>query len=490
MRRSAGILMPVSSLPSNQGIGDFGKHAFRLIDAFHEQHVHIWQILPLHPIGYGNSPYQPLSSFAGDEIYISLDGLVELNLIKQSSIKSFQKFSTKVDYTAVRKFKLPYFVKAYKNFKDNIASYKSDFNQFREEAFWLFSYSVFISMKKQNNMKSWLEWPIEQKDWINKKGYDLEHISDNILYEQFIQFIFYKQWNKIKQYANERDIKIMGDIPFYVGIDSADVWQNREDFILDKDGYPIVVAGVPPDYFSEIGQRWGNPIYNYKRMKLKNYDFLIKRLQWNAIQYDMLRLDHFRAFDTYWEIDARCQSATEGVWKEGIGYDFFEKARERIKGLSLVVEDLGDLREDVHYLRDYYNWIGMQVLQFNMDAKLLKKATKENLILYSGTHDNDTIMGFHQCLSTNRKLSLRRFFRKMKYSDRNFADLVIQYCLDSNAKMVVIPMQDILGLDSNTRTNTPSTLGSPNWEWKLSNLKAFYERNETIKTWIINSNRK
>ena len=489
MERTTGILMPISSLPGNQGIGDFGKHTFRLIDAISKQNIRIWQILPLNPVGYGNSPYQPFSTYAGDDVYISVDTLADYGLLKQSSIRNYNKFSERVDFEGVRQFKAPYLKKAYKNFLKMYDEFAQEYQLFYSTAEWLYPYAVFITLKKHNNMKSWIEWPKEQREWINNRKFSLEEYEDEINYEQFLQFIFYKQWNDVKTYANEHGVQIMGDLPFYIGLDSADVWQNQNEFLLDSKGNPTHVAGVPPDYFSEDGQRWGNPIYNWKQMQRNHYDLWIHRLAWNEQQYDILRLDHFRAFDTYWQIPADCPTAKVGEWVLGPAYDFFDEVYRRLPNIRIVAEDLGDLRKQVGTLRDHYNLMGMEVVSFELQPKLLKKPRKEHVVLYTGTHDNDTLEGYYQTLSSNRRIALRRFFHNCGYENRTFHELVIRYCLDSEAKVVILPMGDILGLKSNGRINAPGTIGSPNWEWKLKNLKEFYAYLPTLGEWIKNSNR-
>lgn len=489
MKRKAGILMPVSALPSNQGIGDFGKHCYRIIDALSKQHVHIWQILPLNPVGYGNSPYQPFSSYAGDELYISVDTLADYGLLKQSSVRNYNKFSESVDYQGVREFKLPYLKKAYKTFKKYYGEYEQEYLAFCEKAFWLSNYAVFITLKKQNDMACWLDWPAEQRCWIQNHAYSLKNLEEQIQYEMFLQFIFYKQWNSIKQYANAHDIEIMGDIPFYVGVDSCDVWENQQDFLLDSDARPTVVAGVPPDYFSKTGQLWGNPIYHWKQLKKENYEFWIRRLAWNAEHFDLIRIDHFRAFDTYWVIPAQSTTAINGEWELGPAYEFFDVLFARLPDIHIVVEDLGELRKQVGKLRDYYHLTGMNVAQFEMEVKLLKRPRKENVIMYSSTHDNDTLEGYYQDLDANKKIALRRFFHNCGYDNRTFHELVIRYCLDSNAAMAIIPAQDILGLKKEGRMNLPGTIGSPNWEWKVKNLKEFYDLLPELGEWISSSNR-
>lgn len=489
MERRTGILMPISSLPGNQGIGDFGKHTYRLIDAISKQHIKIWQILPLNALGYGNSPYQPLSSYAGDEIYISVDTLADYGLLKQSSIRNYNKFSERVDYEGVRAFKAPYLKKAYKTFLKMYDEFEQEYQLFTSTADWLYPFAVFITLKKHNDMAPWTEWPEDEKTWIHNRKLSLKKFEDEIRYEQFIQFIFYKQWKDIKDYANAHGIQIMGDIPFYVGLDSADVWQNQEDFLLDEKGNPTSVAGVPPDYFSADGQRWGNPLYNWKQMKKEHYDFWMRRLAWNDQYFDIIRLDHFRAFDTYWKIPAECPTAVDGEWMIGPAYDFFDELYHRMPDIQIVAEDLGDLRKQVGKLRDHYHLLGMNVVQFELVPKLLKRKRRDHVILYTGTHDNDTLEGYYQELTQNRRIALRRYFHNCGYDNRTFHELVIRYCLDSNACTVILQAQDILGLKSEGRINTPSTIGSPNWEWKVKNLKEFYSLLPQLGEWIKDSSR-
>lgn len=489
MERNTGILLPISSLPSNQGIGDFGKHTYRFIDAISKQHINIWQILPFQSLGYGNSPYQPLSSYAGDEVFISVDTLADYGLLKQSSIRNYNKFSEYVDFDGVRKFKAPYLRKAYKTFLKMQNEFASEYQMFCSTSDWLYPYAVFITLKKHNAMECWIKWPKEQRDWIKNRKFSMKKYEDDIQYEQFIQFIFYKQWSDIKKYANEHNVKIMGDVPFYVGLDSVDVWQNQEDFLLDANGKPTSVAGVPPDYFSDSGQRWGNPLYNWKQLKKERYDFWMQRLSWNAQHFDIIRLDHFRAFDTYWKIPAECPTAKEGEWVLGPAYDFFDELYAQMPDIHLIAEDLGELRKQVLKLRDYYHLQGMRVIQFELVPKLLKKNQPEHVVLYTGTHDNDTLEGYYQNLSQNRKIALRRYFHNYGFDNRTFHELVIRHCLANNAETVMLQVQDILGLKSEARINTPSTIGSPNWEWKLKNLKEVYALLPKIGEWMKESDR-
>lgn len=489
MERKTGILLALSSLPGNQGIGDLGLHAMRFIDAIAKHGIKVWQVLPFNAVGYGNSPYQPYSSYAGDHLYINLDRLAEYGLLKQSSIRNFNKFVDRVDYKGAREFKQYYFNRAYKAFKKNFGEFQEEYDAFCANTPWLEGYAVFMAFRHANDEQCWTKWPNEFKHYCRDFQVDLEPFGEVIFYEKFMQFMFYKQWNEIKEYANQKGIEIMGDIPFYVGLDSADVWEFQDQFQLDEEGNPTVVAGVPPDYFSETGQRWGNPIYNWNKMKKDKYTFWLDRLRWNKEHFDIIRIDHFRAFDTYWKINAECETAVDGEWVLGPAYDFFDEVYRQIPDINIVVEDLGDLRKQVLKLRDDYNLMGMNIIQFEMTPKQLKKDRKEHVIVYTGTHDNQTIEGYYRNLSANERIALRRFFHNRGYDDRSFVDLTIRYCLDSKAELVILPAQDILELKDDARMNTPSTVGSPNWEWKLKNLKKLLPRLEKLHQWIKESNR-
>ena len=313
MERKSGILLALSSLPGNQGIGDMGKSAYTFVDLLAKNGIKIWQLLPLHPLGYGNSPYQPYSTYAGEELYINIDQLAEWGLLKMSSIRNFRKFKETVSYQEVREFKEPYLRKAYRYFKKYPALFQADYEQFCETSAWLETYAMFRALKKQNQERCWVEWSEKDKNWIKTREVRKD-LADEAAYHKFLQFVFYKQWTALKRYANHKNVQVMGDMPIYVGLDSADVWENRHDFCLDAHGNPTSVAGVPPDYFSPYGQRWGNPIYQWNRLKKDRYDFWVRRLSWAKQQFDMIRIDHFRAFDTYWKIPASCETAVEGEW--------------------------------------------------------------------------------------------------------------------------------------------------------------------------------
>ena len=465
--RRAGILTAISSLPSKYGIGDLGEEAYKFIDIIVESGFRVWQILPINPVGYGNSPYQPYSSYAGDDIYISLDLLVEEGLLKSEELESFNENSNKVDYDNVRRFKNKYLKLAYERSKENNLLLE-DINKFKSENDWVYKYAVFITLKKLNDLSIWLEWPNEQKLFVDNKNYDINKHSEEINYEVFVQYMFYKQWFKLKEYANNKNIKIMGDIPIYVGIDSADVWWNKESFLLDDKCNPSFIAGVPPDYFSETGQRWGNPIYDWDYLKNNNFSFWIERLKWSNSIFDIIRIDHFRAFDTYWKIPASCPTAVEGEWVEAPGYELFDEIYKQIPNIKIIAEDLGDLRPEVLELRDHYNLSGMLIMQFELESDNKICLNSKKTIVYTGTHDNQTTLGWYKGLNERQRKNVRN--KLMRYKDRLYTDKIVHLCLDSMADLVIIPIQDFIRLDDSARINTPGTVGAPNWEWKLSSF--------------------
>ena len=464
--REAGVLMPVASLPSDYGVGDFGKYSYQFIDLLKKSNMHIWQILPLNPLGYGESPYQPYSSFAGDELYIDLEKLYKDGLLEELP-PAFRKGSIKISYQEVRSYKEKYLRQAFQRFVPD-----RDYEEFTKQE-WVYLYAVYLTFKKKNQMKGWNEWQEEHKNWISSRSFDESVYKDDIRYEMFIQYEFYCQWLSLKQYANDAGIQVMGDLPFYVGIDSLDVWANQEDFLLDKDGHPIFIAGVPPDYFSRTGQRWGNPIYNWEYIKEDGFRFWLNRIGYNARLFDIIRIDHFRAFDTYWKIPASCETAIEGEWIEAPGYELFNQFFETFPGIHIVAEDLGDMRPEVYQLRDNYGLKGMKIIQFTFDPLESNNnfTDRENMIVYTGTHDNETILGWfeNQSGQVQRETDLELY--SLGYDTGSITHRFIRYTLDNIADMAIIPVQDILELGNEGRLNTPGTLGSPNWEWKLDCLE-------------------
>lgn len=466
--RRAGVLLPVFSLPGTLGIGDLGLSAYTWVDMLFESGASLWQILPLNPVGYGNSPYQTYSSFAGDEIYISIEDLYK-DLGLEIDIEPIS--NDKVDYEKVISVKESYLKGAYKHFSKN-----TEYKNFIKRAYWLDEYVEFITLKKQNMMKSWLEWA------------DFKLDESQMDYERFVQYIFDKQWHKLKNYANNKEIQIVGDLPIYLGHDSAEVYNHPELFTLNKDGSPRLVAGVPPDYFSETGQLWGNPLYDWIKVAENNYKLWIDRLSWNQSMFDVIRLDHFRAFDTFWVIDAKEKTAKEGEWRLGPAHSFFNNMYKAIPNLNIVVEDLGELRPEVLELRDDFNLMGMRIIQFALEKHEMKKNKNlnSNLLAYTGTHDNPPIKAIVDKMSLKSKIQLSI---KLPLFSRRLYETISYYCLSLNSDWAFLPVQDILGYGEESRLNIPGTVGSPNWQWKLKDFNYLQIKMQTFKKMVYRSNR-
>lgn len=479
MDRKAGLLFPISALPSRYGVGDFGKEAFQLIDMMKQASIRIWQILPLNPLGYGNSPYQPLSSHAGDEIYISLDLLCEEGLLDLKDIKKFDNMCEHVNYQAIRKLKDTLFLKAFNRFN------KSDeFMEFVNSQEWIFDYAIFRVFKKNQEDKPWTEWNDEYKYFDSNNLKFLEQFQDEIDYQLFLQFYFFKQWNALREYAHKNNIKIIGDMPIYVGLDSDDVWKNQKCFLLNQDGKPTFVAGVPPDYFSKFGQRWGNPLYNWEYLKQHQFYFWVNRMRAATSLYDVVRIDHFRAFDTYWKIPERESTAVVGEWVEAPGYDLFDTLYQEIPHLSLLAEDLGELRQEVYDLRDYYHLKGMYVFQFHYNQFF----DFNKVVVYTGTHDNDTLVGWLESLPQDEYEKIQKFLEI--YQEKEDYQKIIHYCLDTKANEVIIPVWDIMGCGTQSRFNVPGKIGSPNWEYHLPSFDDFESYLVIYQNMIESSHRK
>ena len=482
--RVAGILMPVASLPSKDGVGSFGREAYEFVDMLAKMQIGIWQILPLNPLGYGNSPYQPFSSYAGDELYVDLGLLEEEGYLKGGREPYESERPDRIDYELARQYKTTYLRNAYEDFYAKSWQEK-DFQAFREME-WVYPYAVFIALKKQNSLKCWNEWPKEQQDWILDHKYDIGHLKEEIQYQMFVQYMFYKQWRSLKQYANSKNVRIMGDVPFYVGIDSLDVWGHREDFLLDDQWQPTVVAGVPPDYFSETGQRWGNPIYHWENLQKNNFAFWVNRLKYMSRLCDIIRIDHFRAFDTYWEVQASCDTAVDGEWVEAPGYEFFDELYRQMPDIRIVAEDLGDIRPEVLTLRDHYDLPGMNIAEFSV---LSPDVEKENQLIYTGTHDNQTVKGWYASLEQKTKRKIRGKMAAYGLKRESISKKMLRFVYESRANMAIVPLMDILGLDDEARLNTPGTVGSPNWEWKLTDFKALRKKMAFVKELVLQSGR-
>lgn len=480
-KRQAGLLMPISALPNRHGIGDFGPETVTFLRMVKKSGFAIWQILPLSPIGYGHSPYQPFSSLAIDEMYISLDELGQDGLLDY--VPSFHQNAKRIDYEKVKAFKERYlrkaFTKAMRNDTKFVTKLRHRMSKYHE-------YAVFMALKKTNDNRAWNEWNEQEKQWINTHA-DLSTHQMEIDYQLFLQSILVKQWHKIKKKAHALGLAIIGDLPFYVGHDSVDCYMNQQYFFLDERGLPKLISGVGPDYFSKTGQRWGNPIYNFTALKANQYRFLIERIKNCGEIYDYIRLDHFRAFDTYYVIEAKEKTAEHGEWKLGPSYDFFNQLDEHFDLSRIIAEDLGALRPEVLVLRDHYQFPGMDIMQFNIFENQLKHHSKCNYY-YIGTHDNDTLKGWYSQLDTLQRKRLRAILRQENVSG-DIYEQMIKYALHQPNYVCVLFLADLLKLDNQARINKPGIIDDVNWTYRLQSLASFAAIVHKARAWIKESQR-
>ena len=471
IKRSSGILLHVSSLPGKYGIGDVGQNAYKWVDFLESIGTKYWQILPLNPTGYGNSPYQGLSAFSGNPLFIDLDDLIELGLLRKNELGTLPKFPLrKVNFKKVTSWKTEKLRKAFMVFSGNINhDLNVEFNEFKKvRASWLKDYSLFMALREEYQTVSWNHWPdslrMREKESLQKF---IIAKNEKIEFHQFLQFIFSRQWGKLKKYTNSRGIQLIGDIPIFVGYDCADVWARPQLFQLDENLKPAAVAGVPPDFFSETGQLWGNPLYDWKAHKKEGYAWWITRIKETLKTVDLIRLDHFRGFAGYYRIPAESKTALEGNWISGPGKDFFDILEKELGNLPFIAEDLGVIKPDVLELRDYYRFPGMRILQFAFGGDgshiYLPYNYPENCVAYTGTHDNNTSRGWYQSATEKEREFCARY---LGYHTRDIAHEMIRAVWQSCAAIAIAPMQDFLRLGSFARMNTPSSVGG-NWEWRM-----------------------
>lgn len=468
MRRS-GVLLPVTSLPSRFGIGTFSKEAYAFVDFLEEAGQKLWQILPLGPTGYGDSPYQAFSTFAGNPYLIDLEELIENGWLTEEECENTDWGGSKsyVDYEKMYQGRFPLLRKAYHN--SHIAE-NAEFIKFCDENdWWLSDYALFMAIKDSQGGISFLEWdaPLKLRDpeAMNRCRHEL---SDEICFWQFLQFLFAKQWQALKAYANGKGISIIGDIPIYVALDSADTWAHPELFQLSEGCVPKAVAGVPPDAFSATGQLWGNPLYDWEYHKKTGYDWWISRIGYSYRLYDIVRVDHFRGFEAYFSIPYGDDTAVNGHWEKGPDFELFAALKMKLGKKEMIAEDLGVITPPVRRMIKKCGYPGMKVLQFafdSHDSEYLPHNYDKNCIVYTGTHDNQTTRGWYE--ENNRKVQkyIRDYLRVK--SGKDVVEAMIAAAMSSTAETAVIPMQDWLGLGREARINFPSTLGD-NWKWRLT----------------------
>lgn len=471
--RKSGVLLPVASLPGKYGIGTFSKNAYHFLDCLKAAGQSYWQILPLGPTGYGDSPYQSFSTYAGNPYFIDLETLIEEGYLTRAECRKydFGKNSRYIDYEKIYLSRFAVLRIAYE--RSGIAENK-DFQRFiSENAFWLDDYALYMAVKNSFGGISFIEWDedIRLRKPETMAAYRRKYRME-IEFYQFQQYLFAKQWSALKAYANSLDIKIIGDIPIYVAFDSADTWANPKLFQVDKDGKPFAVAGCPPDAFSATGQLWGNPLYAWEYHKKTGYDWWIKRIAHCFRLYDVVRVDHFRGFDEYYAIPYGDKTAEHGNWKKGPGIDIFKALNKALGELDIIAEDLGFLTPSVLKLVKDTGYPGMKVLQFAFDSReesdYLPHNYSQNAIVYTGTHDNDTLQGWYKVLSKPDKKLSKQYINNADHPAEEIHWDFIRLAMSSVAKLCIIPMQDYLGLGSQARMNIPSTLGN-NWRWRMEN---------------------
>ena len=468
LERGAGILLPISSLPSPYGIGSLGKEAYEFVDRLKEAGQRYWQVLPIGPTSYGDSPYQSFSSFAGNPYFIDFDILIHEGLLTQEEVDAYSWYDQldDIDYARLYRQRFEVLRKAYGRSKHETSKQYAEF--LTENENWLPDYALYMAVKADHENKEWLSWEepvLKREETALRKC--REQLHDEIGFYMFLQFKFDEQWKTLKSYANRHGISLIGDIPIYVALDSADVWANPGQFYLDENLDPIDVSGCPPDAFSADGQLWGNPLFRWDAMKKDGYTWWTKRIKAMSELYDVVRIDHFRGFDSYYAIPAKDKTARNGEWREGPGMDLFNALEKKLGRLNIIVEDLGYLTPSVKQLLKDTGFPGMKLIQFAFDSReesdYLPHTYQKNCVVYTGTHDNDTIIGWFKTAPKESVKYAKEYLRLNKEEGYNWGTMkAVWGCVGD---MAIVPMQDILGIGSEGRMNTPSTLGM-NWKWR------------------------
>lgn len=466
--RYSGVIMHISSLPNKYGIGKMGKEAYEFVDWLKAAGQHYWQILPLSPTSCGDSPYQSFSIFAGNPYFIDIEALEKQGLLKADEYNNIKWIREEeyVDYSIIYENIWGVLRKAFSRFKPD-----AEYNKFcKENASWLESYGLFMALKEENDGKAWYDWEWELvmcRPFAMQEA--RERLHDEIEFYSFLQFEFFSQWSKLKKYANENGIEIIGDIPIYCALDSVDVWQNPSLFDLDEDKKPVNVAGCPPDSFAPQGQLWGNPVYDWAIMKEQSYKWWVNRIAFASKLYDVVRIDHFRGFDTFYAIPAENETAEHGEWKKGCGSDLFKQVKKELGDIKIIAEDLGFITESVRKMLDECGFPGMKMMQFGFDPNAQSEYLpcnfkSPNCVAYTGTHDSDTILGWYNSCGDYYKDYIRDYIGANDAEDVNWK--FIHTCFTSIADTAITQMQEVLSLGSEGRMNTPSTCGL-NWRWRM-----------------------
>ncbi len=470
-KRASGVLMHISCLPGAYGIGTLGDEAYKFVDFLRQAGQTYWQILPVCPVGHGNSPYQSFSSFAGNPLFIDPQKLAEDGYLTADELEGFKAFGkeSRVDFAEVEESRAAMFAAVYPRF---MADPPADFAAFcAENADWLEDYALFMAIREAQGdlpLQQW-ETPVRTRQATTLSAWRVKS-EKRVRYHKMLQYFFYRQWAALKAYANDNGIYIIGDLPIYVSADSADVWASAHLFMLDDNGCPTVVAGCPPDAFSEDGQLWGNPVYDWRMMRLSGYRWWLKRLAAGRRLYDVIRIDHFRAFADYYTIPATAETAREGVWQPGPGLRFWRAVKKRLGDIPIIAEDLGFLTKKVFQLVEDTGFPGMKVLQFAFDPSgksvYLPQYYSKNCVVYTGTHDNDTVRGWVDSADPKEVVFARQYLGVQDGED--LREKLLVAALASVANTCILTVQDLCGLGSEARMNTPSTVGADNWSWRLT----------------------
>ena len=472
MKRASGILLPVASLPSKYGIGCFSKEAYAFIDKLVEAGQSYWQILPLSPTSYGDSPYQSFSSFAGNPYFIDPDALVEEGVLTEEECESFDFGSNPVQIDYEKQYRQRFLLLRLAYERSNIAQ-NPDFIRFMEQnADWLEDYALFMAVKQRFGGAAWSEWAEDiKKRWSFALDYYRRECYFDIEFYKYLQFVFQKQWSRLKRYANEKGIRIIGDIPIYVAFDSSDAWAHPEMFQFDGEYCPTAVAGCPPDAFAETGQLWGNPLYRWDYHRQTGSHWWCRRMEHCFSLYDVVRIDHFRGFDEYYSIPWGDETAEHGHWEKGPGMELFWALRARLGEQEIIAEDLGFLTESVMRLLEESGYPGMKVLEFAFDPReksdYLPHSYHKNCVVYTGTHDNETLVQWYKGLDDESRAFAEEYMDNAATPDKEKYWDFVRMAMLSVADTCVIPVQDYLGLDKEARINKPSTLGG-NWLWRMT----------------------